>query len=759
MGPEDGDPALFFYRFLKDWPELRARFETLYQALPGSKGAALGLAIAEVHPDFRVFLDDLHLVEDTPLMPELSALFRKFPDTGTLAIASRHQLPELQRPDEVRWASDHPLWRERPTVADLDALPQHLYYQALLMSFVGEATFSDNGWELVRRNIAYQVEGVLRLRSCWQEVVALAPPPLPSSEVWAKLEGELASFSQRHLRSHREHELSLILDRIPPEIRRLSAFLLKTDGELCFAQHKYEEARTCYQQAIALATSDAETLDFRIGLLAIAVRRQRDEEVASLLEVLEREELTARLLQKAQIGLYRGIWFWYNGDLTHAIPGLKQVLAIPAGGDRRIRYVHFRALHSLCALHIQRHLPTEALGYAQAMIELALHERFQIDLLVAFALRLRCQFFDKAHPLSLSSLLQIPNESFRAPSADALLDYLGNIEERALDILENRLALCYGQIHLREAMRAHPPSQIGVASFCLMAAHARTGDFRKARVFYEELGSIQLSQEFFDTAHLTWALLCIENGEYEEAGLLLQRSLSNFPNGPKHAEVLLFLHWLRHLQGNEAAIKEAEALLETPDGAVLWELGAPVIHNLGLRNLPAIYHFHAFGATNFAQAGSEPLRWPRRKALNMLGHLALNPEGISNEVLVRKLFPDSDSENHLADLHSLAYRLRQALKTVGAEDLLDSARGMYRFRWEKVAFCDLHEFEAFYEKARSLEADGMTSTAALFYELALSSVRGPLFEDLPDDFEEEKETYHRKIQQARAAVEHRITAG
>jgi len=70
-------------------------------------------------------------------------------------------------------------------------------------------------------------------------------------------------------------------------------------------------------------------------------------------------------------------------------------------------------------------------------------------------------------------------------------------------------------------------------------------------------------------------------------------------------------------------------------------------------------------------------------------------------------------------------------------------------KWDEIAYCDLHEFDALYQKARTLEETGISEAAALFYQVALMLVQGPLFASLPEDFQEERVRLQEKVQHAR----------
>lgn len=757
LTPEDADPPFFLRRFLKEWPEIQGRFEALRAKTQVSWGGVLGVAIAETQPDFCLLLDDLYLAEGTPLMPELLALFRQFPPAGTLIVASRHQLPEVKRNPLATWDADHPLWEEHPEVAELTSLPRSLLVKALVLRMVGEAAYSPDGWELVRRNIACSVNGVHQLRPCWQEAASLALSFQSIEGVWDGLADELRGFIQRHVGTEKEEDLPTILDRIPVEMRRRHPFFLLLDGQLLSETGKHEEARTYFLEAITHAQDPGLRLDLKIRLLAIATRLTDSEGIATLLPQLLAEESVASPLQRAGIIYEQGILHWTRGEMPDAIAAMKRVLTIPASGERQVLFRHFWALYSLCTMHMDLTRPAEALDYAERMVALALDQRIHRDLIEAIAARLTCRFFDEAVPVPHCLLVDIPNEGLKLATPAGLHRYLLNFGIRAFFIKDYPLALRYFRILLAHAQANHFERWAQITKYWQMKVHSQLGEVEKVKEIYQELDMSEPRSLF--AIQYVWAHHLIEAGHLQEAEELLQALLPMFPEGTDRARILLYQYWIRFLRGDALVHGRIKELLESPEGSPLWDSEARLMEQLGLRKLPATFHLHAFGNLSFSQAGAPPARWPRRKALSLLALLALHPEGISADVLVDKLYENSETADPFGALHTLAYKLRQVLRTVGAEHLLASSPGMYRLRWQEVGFCDLHEFDALFQKAQSLAAEGLTALAALFYEMALALVQGPLFEDLPGEFEEERQTYRRRVRHAQDFLRAHLVTG
>ncbi|MNY39068.1 hypothetical protein D3C86_1737340 [compost metagenome] len=134
----------------------------------------------------------------------------------------------------------------------------------------------------------------------------------------------------------------------------------------------------------------------------------------------------------------------------------------------------------------------------------------------------------------------------------------------------------------------------------------------------------------------------------------------------------------------------------------------------------------------------------------MLAYLVLYPEGLPIAELAGRLFEEKGETSPLQALHLAAHTLRQALKGIGGEALFDSSQGIFRLDWDGIAFCDLREFDAFYQRARSFEKDGHREMAGVFYGIALCYARGELFENLPEDFAEHRAAYRQRVRYAQA---------
>jgi len=138
---------------------------------------------------------------------------------------------------------------------------------------------------------------------------------------------------------------------------------------------------------------------------------------------------------------------------------------------------------------------------------------------------------------------------------------------------------------------------------------------------------------------------------------------------------------------------------------------------------PAL-RIHVFGTFSLLTADGSELRFSRRKAQSLLALLTLQARGMFAEELAEVLFEPGEVANPQESLNSVTYAVRRSLKAVGFEHLLENEGGCYRVRWQEVAFCDLHEFDAFRELALVLEARGLAGPAAIMHAIAQAYVSG-----------------------------------
>jgi len=737
LTPEDIEVAFFRYRLLQPWPEIQARYDELAARLPSSWGALLGMAIAETHPDFTLLLDDLHGVEATPLHAELLALCRHLPATGRLAITSRHQIPPIAGRTATLLGPDHAHWHERPDSADLLALPDELVRMALVLHLLGEANPSEDGRELIRRNVAMLGDDSrLHMRAPWEVAAEEALALAPLQGLWDRLEEPIESFRRQHYRSREERRLVEMLDKIPAAVREQHPYFLQLQGDLCLDDGKFDRARNCYQQVLSLMPDRPDLL---IGLARVAARSGDWDEGRSLLARLEALAFVPTPLQQARLGNLRGQDCWVMGETEAAKATLHEVLSIPTVGDRCLAFERLSALSLLAKIHtdLEEAKPTE--HYFGQAISVATEHHLQRDLLPAHMARLSwLQTSDEKNAFSIRQILEVPNDCFAYLSTVSCYHLLYSLGIRAYYVGEPSLSVRYFSWAKRFAASDGLAKLENVTNVALLSAYASLQRVEDAQRAYEEIRAAGFLLAPRHIVLLAWVQALLASKQFQEAEALLEKELDSPYPEPVQTSMRFHLLHARHLQGDAGALKEIRALLESEAGSALGRREPRLLESLGLREAPPRYRIHAFGALDFQDGDQPPVNWARKKPLALLGHMVLHPAGIASERLAEELFGDPDD---LESLHTCAYRLRQGLKEAGASDLVESFRGVYRLRWDQIAFCDLQDFEALYSKARSLEAEGLLHGAALLYGMALLVMQGPLIANLPKEFEAERAHY------------------
>lgn len=755
LTPEDGERAFALRRLLKDWPSIRMRFDAIRDELGTSGwGGALGMAIAEAHPEFCLLLDDFHLSETMAEAEDWQGLVRHFPSTGTLVVASRHRLSEHERAPLVVWDADYPEWKEAPGDEHLAALPPELLAWAIVLYVVEEAAPSEAGLELVRRNIAERLaDGSHRLRPAWRDAAAAAAASRPGDRaLWEAVEAELRAYSLRNLGKWKQQAIPGILARIPGEVRERSPFLVQSEGDLLAEAQQLAEARACYQRAQGLNPSTEARRELLLRELAVAARLMDAPASRAVIEALTAEPTPLTAHEEVSLLYWRGFLEMQDGHLDQARESYSRALGIPTSGDRRIMRRHASAMRFLVGLHCEQGELGNALSLAERLVTQSLAFDIQRELLNAYGFRWGCLLLDESQAFPFKLLVDVPSEAFRHPDPLALNHYLTSFAGRAFRIKQYDLALRLFNLALAQATAQHLTVRVLAVKHWLALTHARMGDVAIARRYYDELRTLSPYERMAATSPLQWSYLLILTGRLDEAEQLLRDE--QWVTALNRARGELHLGWIRALRGDKSAPDAIRALLATPEGAPLYHTAAELLGELGLRDSPSFYHLRTFGPTAFQRAGAPAPRWPRKKALSLLALLALHPNGVDGRVVLDALYQGSESADPAGALRTLAYNLRQVLTPLGAAELLEVNRGFYRFKWEAVAHCDLHEFETLYQQGQAFEAAGHLETAAVFYRLALQLPQGELFEDLDEAvFDAPRREHAARVAHARAMGE------
>ncbi|MBO9539151.1 hypothetical protein J7643_01010 [bacterium] len=750
LSREDQDFRFFAYRLLLNWPSARARHTALEDdVLAASPGVRLARAIAETHPDACLLLDDFHRLEGAEALPEVMAFLRYFPDTGTLAIASRHQLPALDRPSIIRYEAAEPFWSEKPSFDDVLALPDELFAQVLALAAVGEVAPSSAGFELVRRNVACLSENsTLHLRAPWRSAAELVLKQPNAEQAWEAVEAQVAIFQARHLRTVREAEIPEILDRIPAARRSVRPLLLHLEGDHHLEMGQLEQAKGCYRRALSLtAGKGGLATDMRLRLARLASIEEDVPLLRDLLAAFEAGAIPLCALQEAELLQQQALLHWFDGRKDCTEPALKQVLGLPIAGDRLMAYEHFRALRNLHTLCYNQYRQREAFRYAEQMLAIAQEHGFHADLLRAHLAWLDTRAQDETEPQPFMSVVAIPPETFEGVAIEILLCYLWSLAVNAQLLYQHELALRLYRYYQACAIAKHMPIHVHMSGLGLLNNLARLGRLENAALVYDELSRVPAFGNSGLSVQRRWAMILSAQGRREEAEALLAGLLDGEVSEQEKTFTRLTLLGLKARHGDAAAEAEARAFLAAPEGRWLAKQEALFLSELGLVDPVPCFQLRVFGAITFQQGMTPIARWPRKKALALLALLVLHPDGCTTEELAQALFGDPGA---VESLHTTVYTLRQSLKVVGGADLIESARGIYRLDQERIAFCDLYAFDALYGNAQALEGKGQAGMGAMFYELALMFYQGPLFDDLPEDFDVVREAYQAKVRHAQA---------
>ncbi|MNX90067.1 hypothetical protein D3C86_1220990 [compost metagenome] len=558
--------------------------------------------------------------------------------------------------------------------------------------------------------------------------------------VWDRVAAGLKAQAARHFRTHREGATHDLLRRVPPAARARHAVYLRLEASTLFAEGMIEGGWRQYQQALTLCKADPHEWRDTLLEMASCASHQRDlARYAAILAELAPHAATFTPLQRARYLNLRAWQQWLVAETDEVHVLWQEVLAIAPSGDRRLSYEHYLALLGLHVTHNNHGLRLEATRYAERLLSLVVAQNFETRLLEAHNARLRSQLLDPQGFSSIQAVLQIPPHAFQAPSPDAVLNFLALLGSRAMRAQAHQAAYGFFRHMKAMAIRQGATAFVQMSNLHLLEIACYLGRFVEARLYHDELSRLALDNDQRHYMRLTWACALAAQGETAEAQALLQRELDAQPLEDLRASVRLLS---RKLAGEDVP---APAILSRPSlRRGYWH---EAFNGAGW---PSMLACQAFGDLRLMRDGATSLKLSRHKAWTLLGYLVLNPDGIPSHTLAEHLFEDPTELNLL---HSAAHSLRQGLKQLEAGHLLEAAGGLYRLRWDEVAFCDLHEFEALYRKGRELENEGLTAGARLFFELALAIAASPMLGNLPDAFDSARAAHAGKLRHARAFIE------
>lgn len=740
---EDARPSFFLKRFLENCG--------LSDMLPAGIdpdagwGAAIGQLLTNERPELCLLLDDFHAIEGTALEPELLALIRHFPLKGTLAIASRHRFPTLQRPHRLLDGNAHDGMEERPEVQDLLSLPEDLLASALALYLQESAPPSAAGWELHRRCLAdLQPDRRLRFRSSWEPAAQMALTHPLAATVWTRVEEELEA-GLFEASCHR-HPIPLLdrAQRLPPAVRQSRAVFLAAEGFRALHQSQFPEAEAHLKMALErLRPGSPLEPDLRISLASLALSRGLPApDLAELLAQLP----TAGGLRRARLFNLLAYQRNVSADPEGALTAWQEVLKTPALGHVAIGKEQQSAARNLVSLLTDLRRSGEAARYAEQDIALIREHGLHENLLGAYALQ--CENAATSPCDLLDRLVAIPDDAFAAPSPWSQVFLLVAFavrarRVRAWDYFDGILALLADLA--RQA--GSPALEEEVAIEQLIAAVLQRRPFPIER--YQQLRSHAAKQR--PDRHrllvaMAWAKYMHDAGRHEAAQEALGelRAHRFAPDEVPAFELFASLLQPEAVGGPRPTAAEIRELLgPTPFGEICRELAEELVPGL-MRPQVQIRAFGRFSVGTHLKTADT---WIRRRAQVMLAHLVRVRQGLDSGELAACLIGDASAGE---SLHTAAYNVRKSLASVGLAGLIESRRGGYRIAWSQVDFFDLEEFDRLLAKARRLREAGYHGGAALLARIALLLARGPVMEDLTDDMATLAAHYEAEVAEARS---------
>ncbi|MNX92423.1 hypothetical protein D3C86_1245610 [compost metagenome] len=383
------------------------------------------------------------------------------------------------------------------------------------------------------------------------------------------------------------------------------------------------------------------------------------------------------------------------------------------------------------------------------MLRLATTHGFKMDLLRAHQAKFDALALDEDSPPRFEQLVALPLDAFIGLSTENFLCYLLGLAGNAYQHQDHALAARLCRYHLGHAQAHDNLEHMHAGNLGLLNALSRIGRFEEAAAVRDEILRLTPVAKYAGSFVRQWALALHRAGKDAEAIDHLRRHLATPRSEHDTTFGRLILFGLEAKAGDAKAPAALDALLATPHGQRLRKSEALIMEELGLAEPRPVLRVRGFGELAAYRGASRAARWPRKKALALLAHLVMHPEGCSSESLAEWLFNDPEA---LEPLHTTVYGLRQSLKAIGLCDVLESTRGLYRINQDQLAFCDLYAFDALYENARALSAMGQTTMATVFDELALLVGQAPLFDNLPDDFAAARERHQDRLRVARSAA-------
>lgn len=372
-------------------------------------------------------------------------------------------------------------------------------------------------------------------------------------------------------------------------------------------------------------------LDLNIRLARLALRRKDAAALGDLMERLREAEGEASPLQKVQILNLEG-WFHRYFQPGAGIPSWEtaeecwlKAASSPSHGDRLIEYERYDAYLNLYGLMFNRECKDKAIHYAEQLVALTERHGFHKDLLDAHVARLCIAELDPLPVMGRQDATSIPDEAFECQNPLALIRYVIHMGGWAYVLKEFQLAFDLAACARTFAARIADSTHAGQADIIQLKIFGRLNRFEQAEQLYRAVLRSGYSDTIKIFARFAWIKICFAAGRFDEAEQLLSEQPAGTYAETFSGLVSLCRLWARHQQNEPAALEGMKSLKRELDRVD--EEMFDILERVGLHSSPPLFHVHAFGNLSFSQAGFQAPHWPRRKALSLLAHLTLRPEG------------------------------------------------------------------------------------------------------------------------------------
>lgn len=747
LTPEDGDPAFLLHRVLKRHPGIGTAFARLQQDFPAiAPGALLGQAIEELLPEASLLVDDFHLVEATPAAELLLGLFRHLPPSARLAVTSRHRLPTIHRAPSLILGEDTNDWVARPAAEDVRSLPEDLGEAFAALGLLGEAAPTPSNLELVRRNIAVETEGrAIVLRPAWKALSHLSGLDSLPRPVWDVVASGVEWLFERHFRTGKEEAIERALALIPSDEKLATPALVRIEAELLDATGRHQEALLLLESARQRGIDEE-----GVATLHLELRFRHHPKASSSAELAEEASRIGPLspLGKARICYVRGMAAFNLRADADAFAAWEDGLSVNVATDRQSAYLRFKILRAMfVASNVSEHFG-RSLRNGDMLTSLIDAYGFDRLRLSVYSLH----FHLKAHTDAAGELQQrffdIPPAIVAQADQHRLISLFMLLGHRLIDIGEYALAQRFFR-HLALISQAKGLANVERhVTYGAVMSTGYLGDLARAQGMLEVILGDESDRRTADIAVFQWASMLIETGRIDLACEFLEANRTSVRSESVRDKFVFLDAVLRHRAGEKEAQASIRELLKEPRFQPYWTTETRLLQLAGILPAKPIILIHGFGDLSLMRDGEAIAKWPRRKSLHLLGILALDSDGLDIESLIQELFGDAPQVDALDSLHTVIYSLRQALSTIGAGHLIEAAPGLYRLKWDEIAFFDVAEFERWYTQARRLEDVGSREMASIFFSIALLYAPQSLFTNLAGNFAAERAVLDRKIRHA-----------